>query len=216
MKKTKILFFIGAFALALTSCKKDWLDRQPRDILTDEQVWNDPKQITSLLADYYDRLPTESGLQDINDGADGRLQQWRDMANFDDAMWSGQSNEDARNNIPSYGIDSWQLWNYSFIRDINLSLENMRKYGTKLNDAQKSQFSAELRFLRAFDYFELVKRMGGVPLITEQLIYDYSGDPSSLQRPRAKESEVYDFIASEVDAIKDSLGNDGSISRANK
>ena len=170
MKKIKIFFFIGAFALSLTSCKKDWLERQPRDILTDEQVWNDPKQITSLLADYYDRLPTESGLQDIYDGADGRLQQWRDMANFDDAMWSGQSNEDGRNNIPSYGTDSWQLWNYSFIRDINLSLENMRQYGTKLTDAQKSQFSAELRFLRAFDYFELVKRMGGVPLITEQLI----------------------------------------------
>ena len=108
----------------------------------------------------YDRLPTESGLQDINDNADGRLQQWRDMANFDDAMWSGQSNEDWRNNIPNYNIDSWQLWNFSFIRDINLSLENMQKYGTKLNDAQKSQFSAELRFLRAFDYFELVKRMG--------------------------------------------------------
>jgi hypothetical protein len=216
MKKIKIFFFIGAFALSLTSCKKDWLERQPRDILTDEQVWNDPKQIVSLLANYYDRLPTESGLQDINDGADGRLQQWRDMANFDDAMWSGQSNEDGRNNIPSYGIGSWQLWNYSFIRDINLSLENMQKYGTKLTDAQKSQFSAELRFLRAFDYFELVKRMGGVPLITEQLIYDYSGDPSSLQRPRAKEEEVYDFIASEVDAIKDIIGNDGSVSRANK
>ena len=216
MKKIKIIFFIGAFALTIASCKKDWLDRQPRDILTDEQVWNDPKQVVSLLADYYDRLPTESGLQDINDNADGRLQQWRDMANFDDAMWSGQSNEDWRNNIPNYNIDSWQLWNFSFIRDINLSLENMQKYGTKLNDAQKSQFSAELRFLRAFDYFELVKRMGGVPIITEQLIYDYSGDPSYLQRPRAKEEEVYDFIASEVDAIKDSLDNDGSVSRANK
>ena len=55
-----------------------------------------------------------------------------------------------------------------------------------------------------------------MPIITEQLIYDYSGDPSYLQRPRAKEEEVYDFIASEVDAIKDSLSNDGSVSRANK
>ena len=41
-----------------------------------------------------------------------------------------------------------------------------------------------------------------------------------LQQPRAKEAEVYDFIASEVDAIKDNLGNIAgntvSVTRANK
>jgi hypothetical protein len=52
-------------------------------------------------------------------------------------------------------------------------------------------------------YFEMVKRMGGVPLITDPLAYDYSGNVTPLQRPRAKESEVYDFIISEAEAIKD-------------
>lgn len=55
-----------------------------------------------------------------------------------------------------------------------------------------------------------------MPLVTKQLIYDYNGDPSYLQQPRAKEAEVYDFIASELDAIKDQLGNGGSNTRANK
>jgi hypothetical protein len=203
--------------LTTLACQKDWLDRNPRTILSDEQVWNDPKQIVALLANFYDRLPSETGLVDIiNEGADGRLAQWRNMANYDDAMWSGQSNEDGRNNIPSYGYNSWYLWNYTFIRDINLSLENIELYGKNLSAAQKTQFSAELRFLRAFNYFELVKRMGGVPLVTKQLIYDYSGNVTNLQQPRAKESEVYDFIATELDAVKDNLGNDGSLSRANK
>jgi starch-binding outer membrane protein, SusD/RagB family len=96
-----------------------------------------------------------------------------------------------------------------------------------LTAIQKKPFLAELRFLRAWVYFELVRRMGGVPLVTTQLIYDYSGDASSLRKPRAKESEVYDFIASELDAIKEELTNgqttDGgglvtavSVSRANK
>ncbi|MBP1650784.1 MAG: RagB/SusD domain protein [Bacteroidetes bacterium] len=211
----KKLFILLLFLLS-TSCMKDWLDREPRTILSDQQVWNDPKQIVALLANFYDRLPAESGLVDVNDGSDGRLFQWRDMANFDDAMWSGQSNEDGRNNITSYNYNSWYLWNYTFIRDLNLALENIATYGVNLTDDQKKQYSAELRFLRAFNYFELVKRMGGVPLITTQLIYDYSGNVSNLQQPRAKESEVYDFIASEVDAIKNDLGNDGSASRANK
>ena len=66
--------------------------------------------------------------------------------------------------------------------------------------------------------------MGGVPLITNQLIYDYSGEAVHLRHPRNKEAEVYDFIASELDAIKNTIGNvntnsnppAASNSRANK
>jgi len=58
--------------------------------------------------------------------------------------------------------------------------------------------------------------MGGVPIVTSQLIYDYSGDPGYLAMPRNKEAEVYDFIASELDAVKNIIGNDDSKDRANK
>jgi hypothetical protein len=209
MKKIHLVLAVGAAMLLFTACKKDWLERQSKTLVTNEQVWNDPKQIVALMANYYDRLPTDMGL-DVSSA------QWRNMADYDDAMWSGQSNEDGRNNIVSYPFDRWRLWNYDLIRDINLALENMEQFGTSLTAAQKAQFSAELRFLRAYDYFEMVKRMGGVPLVTKQLLYDYSGDPSPLQQPRAKEADVYDFIASELDAIKDNLGNTGSKTRANK
>jgi hypothetical protein len=212
------LFTVGA-------CKKGWLDRQPRNLILEEQVWNDPKQILGLLANFYDRLPTDMGLVDYDhtniDINQVRQAQWRNMADYDDAMWSGYSGEDGRNNITAYAFDRWRLWNYSLVRDINLALENIEKFGVKLTAAQKEQFSAELRFLRAYNYFEMVKRMGGVPLITEQLIYDFSGDPSSLQFPRAKEWEVYEFVANECDAIVEALGNisgngTASVSRANK
>src|SRR6185436_19898406 len=101
----------------------------------------------------------------------------------------------------SYAADRWRVWNYGTIRDIDLAIENIATYGEKLDAKTKNQFTAELRFIRAYNYFEMVKRMGGVPLVTKQLIYDFSGDPTPLQLPRAKESEVYDFIASEMDAI---------------
>lgn len=220
MKRISYLTTILILSVVLSSCEKDWLDRNPKNIILEEQVWNDPTQILGLLANFYDRLPTDMGLNDpANNAIDinqERQAQWRRMADYDDAMWSGFSNEEGRNNIISYPFSRWRIWNYSLVRDINLALENIEVYGTQLNDREKAQFSAELRFLRAFNYFELVKRMGGVPLITSQLIYDYNGDPSYLQTPRAKEAEVYDFIASEIDAIKDDLGNDGSNTRANK
>jgi hypothetical protein len=39
-------------------------------------------------------------------------------------------------------------------------------------------------------------------LITEPLDYDFSGNVAVLQKPRNKESEVYDFVISEAEAIK--------------
>ena len=204
MKKFQKLLIIAALAAPVTACKEEWLERQPPNIILEEQVWNDPNMITGLLANYYDRLPAHSQI-DVG---------WAEFAAYDEAMWSG--NDDARNNIVSYPFDRWRLWDYGLIRDINLALESIEKYGTTLTASQKTLFSAELRFLRAYQYFELVKRMGGVPLITKQLIYDFSGDPTPLQQPRAKEEAVYDFIASELDAIKDQLGNAGSNTRANK
>jgi len=220
MKRIYQFIAIGAVLFTLSSCKKDWLDRQPKNILVDDQIWQDPEQITALLANFYDRLPTDMGLTDQDhtsiDINQSRQAQWRNMADYDDAMWSGFSNEEGRNNIVSYPFDRWRVWNYSLIRDINLTIDNIEKLSTGISDEQKAQFLAELRFLRAYDYFEMVKRMGGVPLITAPLIYNYSGDPSYLQTPRAKEAEVYDFIASEMDAIKDILANAGSKTRANK
>lgn len=220
MKRIYQLIILGAFPVVFLSCEKDWLERKPKNIILEEQVWNDPTQILGLLANFYDRLPTDMGLTDPDhtsiDINQERQAQWRRMADYDDAMWSGFSNEEGRNNIVSYSFDRWRVWNYSLVRDINLALENIEKYAESLSEDQKAQFTAELRFLRAYNYFELVKRMGGVPLITTQLIYDYSGDPSYLQTPRATEAEVYDFIASEIDAIQDKLGNVGSNTRANK
>ena len=192
---------MSVLMLGAASCGDSWFEKEPKTIISEDKVWNAPDLLLSLLADFYDRLPTLSGFSgDMNINA-----------YFDDASWSGSGN--GANQLASYGYDFAQYWDYSLIRQINLALENLEA-NSQLSD--KMQYIAEIRFIRAFVYFELVRRMGGVPLITEQLIYDFSGDPGYLQKPRAKESEIYDFIASEMDAVKDVLGNSGSTTRANK
>jgi hypothetical protein len=89
---------------------------------------------------------------------------------------------------------------------------------TELPAADKSRFMAEARFLRASFYFEMVKIFGGVPLITSPLTYDPTkGDLASVQVPRAKESEIYDFIIKEAEEIKNQLPSDvNQKSRATK
>ncbi len=105
------------------------------------------------------------------------------------------------------------MWNYDYIREINLFLQKAQsdEIAGGLETSVRNRFIAEGRFLRATAYFELVKRMGGVPLILEPMTYDFSGDPSYLQHPRAKESEVYDFILKELDEIKNDLPDDVNI-----
>jgi hypothetical protein len=187
-----------------TSCQKDFLERTPTNIVLDTQLWNDAALITGLLANYYDRLPVHTTI----------YAGWEQYAAYDEAMWSGQGN--GPNDLFSYDAFRWGNWDYGLIRDINLALEGLDQYSTALSTAQKDQFKAEFRFVRAYMYFELAKRYGGVPLVTTQLVYDYSGDTTPLQVARSKETEVYDFIASELDAIKGTLGNSGSATRANR
>ncbi|MDR2913943.1 MAG: RagB/SusD family nutrient uptake outer membrane protein [Tannerella sp.] len=211
--KNKYLYLLIAAIVLFTGCNEDdWLQRDPKDRITDEQLWNDPNMIMGLLANYYDRIGNKTDkdpkLETIfNTGL---------LCEYDEAMWSGHVDGNGRNDF-AYSNAYGQYWDYVFIRDINLSLEGLDEYSVKLTEVQKKQFNAELRFIRAYVYFELVKRMGGVPLVTTQLIYSGDGDPTPLQQLRAKESEVYDFIYSEIQEIKENFtATEGSRTRANK
>ncbi|WP_200974530.1 RagB/SusD family nutrient uptake outer membrane protein [Echinicola sp. 20G] len=206
MKLLKLnILVVAMVGFVFASCETDWLDREPPNILLDEQVWNDPKLITGVLSNYYDRLPAHTTL----------TTGWVDFAAYDEAMWSGYSGNDWLNNLVTYDYGRWGLWDYGFIRDINLAIDKLETL-SELPPDQVTQFISELRFIRAYVYFDHVKRMGGVPIITEQLIYDFSGDPSYLQYPRNTEAEVYDFVIGELDEIISTIGNDGSNTRANR
>lgn len=207
MRSTLRALLLAGLASSLAGCGDDYLTTQPQTIVTDERLWNDPRMVTGVIADYYDRLPDN-----------GVIFNTFRMTSLDDAIWSGGTggNPEAVNQILEYPDSMGAVWDYTLIRDINLAIENIERSNVPAILPVKAQFLAELRFLRAFSYFEHVKRMGGVPLVTSLLVYDFSGDPSYLQTPRAAEAAVYDFIASEIDAIVGQLGNQGSRTRANR
>lgn len=217
----KLIKLLSIFLIFVSSgCQKDWLEREPEHILTDEQLWGNPQLVLSVIADYYSRLPYHTNFEGpYNCGPAVIYCGWKDYATYDEAMWSGVSNFDFefRNNLIDYPFSKWRLWNYDLIRDINLAIHQIQNVNApKMTEAIKGAYIAELRFLRVFNYFELVKRMGGVPIITSQLIYNFEGDPSYLQQARNSEEEVYLFIESELNEIMDQLGNQSSKTRANK
>lgn len=205
----KYLIYISMAAVLAGGCKKDkdFLNVQPLSILDNEQAFSDPAQVLSILANLYNRQMDFS-----------TVKSWNSMADFSESFPSenGQVFIVQRN---SWGYNEWGFnWfdAYAYIRELNLFLQRCEA-APSLTDAEKKRFLAEARFLRANHYFEMTKRVGGVPLILEPLIYDLKGDPTYLQHARAKESEMYDFVIAEAQAIRADLPASASVkSRASQ
>ena len=94
---------------------------------------------------------------------------------------------------------------YTAIADVNMYLEKIDE--TDISDwqynsdypkwvAQMELFPYELRFLRAYFYFELFRTYGDVPLVTTTLT---NGQANNMKRTSA--DEIVKFIVDECDAI---------------
>lgn len=200
MKRT--LLYIGAATmLTVAGCKKDseFLDVQPTSIISTDLAFANPANVLSVLADLYNRQWDISTVKD-----------WASMADFSESFPSenGRANIVQRN---SWGFGEWGSWDYAYVRELNLFLERL-EVSTAISNADKALFKAEGRFLRANYYFEITKRMGGVPLILKSLVYDFSGKTENLRYPRSKEHEMYDFVIAEAEAIKNDLPVDNKSS----
>lgn len=204
MKKI-FIYFAAATTLTMWGCKKDseFLDVQPTSNIPTDVAFSNPSNVLSVLGDLYNRQLDFSYLED-----------WYSFADFSETFPSenGRAFLVQRN---SWGFGEWGAWDYTYIRHLNLLLERLDA-STALTESDKTRFKAEGRFLRANYYFELVKRMGGVPLILKSLTYNYDGKTDEIAYPRAKESEIYDFVISEAEAIKGDLPGKGDASRATK
>ncbi len=206
MKKYQLIVLLFSF-LVLNSCNKEVLDKQPLDIISDSNVWGDKALVNAYLTHiYYEMsfLANESvgnGWDgdafyrefEINEVSDECFPQWRDW-NPSTAFRYKYGNLTISGGLLEY-------WGYNTIRTINEFIE--RVPNSPFSPEEIKAKVAEARFLRAFCYFAMVKRYGGVPLITKaQQITD---PEEELYPARDKEEAVYDFILSEIDAIASDL-----------
>lgn len=194
---------------ALTGCD-EWLgDTTPSDFLTDDQVWNDNTMVTGVLANLYN---------DVN--LNGSMDNDVDYSLIDDMMWCGLMNQDvetARNQMVAYPYDYLSYYNYEYIYKINQGIEKLKE--STLDESAISVFDGEFRFLRAYTYFDMNRRMGGVPLVTETMEYTSGMDITQLQVPRSTEAQVYNYVYDECMAIKEALAPNNTgvhVAQANK
>lgn len=86
--------------------------------------------------------------------------------------------------------------NYSGIAACNNFLKNFpqAKMNAKISESKANEYEAEVRFLRAWCYFELVERYGDIPLYKESI--------ESVEASKVKQSpkeEVYRFIYEDLE-----------------
>ena len=108
-------------------------------------------------------------------------------------------------------ITSEMKWGdyYSLIRKANIFINGIdvvpfkSTYVNALGSKERlnKTLKAEARFIRAWFYFQMIERYGGVPIVGDK-VFDLNDD---MNLPRNTFSECVDYIVSELDAIQDSL-----------
>ena len=90
---------------------------------------------------------------------------------------------------------------YNVLRDINTLIKKWPD-ATAFQGVEKDNVLGELKFLRAYTYFKLVRGYGGVPIVIEPMELPATGGVTELSQPRANETDVWKFIEKEMtDAI---------------
>lgn len=195
MKRTLCFLSIGFALCAVPACKPD-LDVPPTNIVKDADVFSSVSGIDSYMARIYSQTPVEDFKWNPATG-------FKAFFNGSTATYTGE----AISRDQAGGTETFNYWAdaYALIRDCNYFMETLPAYASNFSATQVNNWMGEARFIRAFTYFALVKRYGGVPitdkLLTQpgQAIEEVAANIESFKIPRASEGAVYDFIGTDLD-----------------
>lgn len=198
MKIKNILITLFAILLSFSSCA-DFLDRDPDTILSDDQVFGDAVMIKSVLANFYGRITWG---QHIDDSYSYTI--------LDEASKS----DGGPDNRQGFEDNRWRVYDYTLLRNLNQFLKGVRETNV-LDPKTQKEIEGEARFIRAWLYFNMGRGMGGMPIVGDEIFeYKPGMDITTLQYARSTEAELYDYVISECEAIKDVLPIDPSINAA--
>lgn len=216
MKRIYYILVVAALAGGVTSCKKDFLNQEPKNSFPGEAVWQDPALVQTFVNNIYLGIPHSFSNIMMSSLVDETMYN----ADFESSSVTKSLL------TPSYlGIFDPNFWTanrqrevnwatvYKFVRSANLFFEKID--AVPFDDPSfRDRMKGEVHFLRAYLYHNLVSMYGGVPIVTKT--YGLSDD---YTLPRDSYENCINFITSELDSAAALLpasysGND--IGRATK
>ena len=194
----KIIYLILSFVVLFSSCDMD-LDQQPLSQASTDtyyQTLSDFNQglnaVYSSLRGYPDRLMNLSETRSDNLFAvsDGGVREWEGINSFHRTLASN-----------AYIEEAWEV-NFNGIFRANNYLAQLEERGESviLDKELRQRMEGEVRFLRAFYYFDLLRYFGRVPLI------DRVVDATEAKTiPRSDVRDIYDLILRDLNLAIDYL-----------
>lgn len=191
MKQKRILFGLACMSLMVSCADLDYHEYTTYD---KNYVFTDFDRTAGVVTDIYSYLdsdiPTDGSLCSACDESEYAWS-WSSVFGYTDGRWS-----------PS---NPYSRWDFAGIRRANFFLTEYvnadfseLKYDKDYEAEMKrfNRYPYEVRFLRAYFYFNLARAYGDVPLITKVLTEDEAN-----QVTRTPVADVFDFIVKECDAI---------------
>lgn len=199
----KKFIYTVLLSMIFYSCNDELLDLKPLNALSESVVWEDPNLIELYVNDRYNELP--HGFSKWAGGL--RMSSLTDESYHmhEPKVFKYTNGEITSDNMYFYA----GFWSdaYQAIRNANIYLE---KINPEIGDINRiNQLTAEIRFIRAFFYAELISRYNGVPLIKNTFGLD-----DDFKIPRSEFDEVVQFIVEELNmAIPDLLSKNDAVGK---
>ncbi|WP_333626278.1 RagB/SusD family nutrient uptake outer membrane protein [Sphingobacterium siyangense] len=207
MKKSIAIAIIGLFLCSgMQSCKK--MDLDPLGVLGEDALFGNEAGARKYVAGMYSYLPIEDFVYHPERGF-----RWDNYWQNSETL-AAMSGEMTGQFWGVAGAQGFGYWPYDRIRNVNTLIAGLPKYKANYTEQGYNQIFGEAHFLRAFYYFALVKRYGGVPIIKD--VQDPTADKEQLLVSRNKESEVYHFINEDLQVAISMMSGSSERGRANK
>jgi hypothetical protein len=201
--------FNGFLVFLLSFGCSDYLDVVPDNVPTVEHAFIDRASTEKYLATCYTYLPYLS-----NPNGDPAILGSDEWYAIEDPFYNGSMGQyyglkmrrgEQNTNGPLFNF--WDGLNngramYRAIRDCNVFLENIYSVGADLPDDEAIRWAAEVKFLKAYYHFYLLRMYGAIPLQKESLPVSTSIDDVRIYRDPF--DECVDYIVSLLDeAVQD-------------
>ena len=211
MKRIYSILLSCLIPLGLTVGCSDFLDVKPTDIITAEALFSSESGIQAYLATLYNEMPIEDFAFMPGEGFNYNIGDSNNNGNFewvntDDAIGSQADN--------IIGTGSFSYWDgaYSLNNHVNAFIGYIDGLSSVSSESKKALYG-QAWFVRAYTYFALARRYGGVPIITK--VGDLN-DSTTIYVPRSKEVETWNWVLECCDSAIAYLGTNGGNRQATK
>ena len=206
--KKKLLLYIALLGITF-SCQE--LTLEPKGILGEPELFGNEFGVKKYFSGLYNYLPIEDFLYyGTNSNNAYRPDNYWEQGKNSQGNMSGEF----YNSWVGVDNDGFAYWPYDRIRDVNTFIQNFPDYKDNYTEVDFNRLLGEAYFLRAYFYFGLAKRYGGVPIIKE--VQNPLAGPEVLEVPRNTEYDTWKFIYEDLKLATENMSGVSESGRANK